>query len=261
METAPYDLFISNVKQDQDIAFRLYNDLKQASVKPWLNSEDSVPGRSEKAQIHEAIQNSRYFMPLISANSVSQRGMVQRELNIALDILDEFPMSDIFIIPVRLDNTRLTDYRFQDIKPADFTQSYTAGFKQLLRVLVPDMRVEDVVEERPPNYNNEAKEKIMTPPPQKTEKQPPSKMEWVTALLTCQHVRDRGSRDVIVQELPTDIRDTIVRNNAVRVDVINIVTRCMDFDGGIEKLVEQVGFLEGGSRCMQTIEKLLNRRL
>ncbi len=140
MTTAPYDLFISSVKQDQDIAFRLYNDFKQAGVKPWLNSEDAMPERSEKALIHEAIQNSRYFMPLISVHSVSQRGMVQRELNIALDILDEFPMSDIFIIPVRLDNTRLTDYRLQDIKSADFTQSYTAGFKQLMRVLVPDKR-------------------------------------------------------------------------------------------------------------------------
>ncbi|MDM8542181.1 TIR domain-containing protein [Desulfococcaceae bacterium HSG9] len=136
-KTAQYDIYISCVVEDQKIALKLYNDLKNLDLKPWLYSKDAKPGGNKKAQMHEAIQNSRYFMPLISAHSVSQRGLVQRELNIASDILDEFAMSDIFIIPIRLDNTRLTDYRFQNIELANFTH-YAEGFKQLRRVLISD---------------------------------------------------------------------------------------------------------------------------
>jgi len=138
MTTAQYDIYLSCVKDDQEFALKLYNNLKSAGLKPWLNSENGLSGKNKKSQMHEAIQNSRYFMPLISAASVSQRGKTQRELKIASDILDEFAISDIFIIPIRLDDTQLPDYRLQAIEPADFTQSYAEGFKQLRRVLIPD---------------------------------------------------------------------------------------------------------------------------
>jgi hypothetical protein len=38
------------------------------------------------------------FLALLSQNSVTKRGYVQKELSEALDILDEFPSSEIFII-------------------------------------------------------------------------------------------------------------------------------------------------------------------
>lgn len=58
-------------------------------------------------------------MALLSTNSVSKRGSVQKELKDALDILDEYPSSAIFLIPVRLDDCVASDVRIEDIHWVD----------------------------------------------------------------------------------------------------------------------------------------------
>ncbi len=42
-----------------------------------------------------------------------------------------------------------------------------------------------------------------------------------------------------------------------KVDVMNIVTRCEDFAGGIEKLIELMRFHEGESRNMEAVDKII----
>jgi hypothetical protein len=44
-----------------------------------------------------------------------KKGYLQKELKIALDILDEFPSGEIFVIPTRLANSEPSDERLQDI--------------------------------------------------------------------------------------------------------------------------------------------------
>ncbi|MCP4106640.1 MAG: hypothetical protein GY749_14070 [Desulfobacteraceae bacterium] len=80
------------------------------------------------------------------------------------------------------------------------------------------------------------------------------------ALLSCSSVRDRGTRDAIVEELPHDIRMNIPRHDFIKVDVLGIVGRCMDFNGGLKKLIEIVRFFEGDSECMKIIDDLLNQK-
>ncbi len=53
--TAQYGIYMSCVKDDQEIALKLYNDLKNLGLKPWLDSEDALPGKDEKNQIHQVI--------------------------------------------------------------------------------------------------------------------------------------------------------------------------------------------------------------
>ncbi|MBN1875109.1 MAG: caspase family protein [Anaerolineae bacterium] len=80
------------------------------------------------------------------------------------------------------------------------------------------------------------------------------KSELVNALLACPTMRDRHTRDVVVDNLPNNIKNSIVRNAADRVDVNNIVTRCADFAGGMEELVEVVRDFEGDSLPMQGVD-------
>ena len=80
------------------------------------------------------------------------------------------------------------------------------------------------------------------------------KAEFVEALLRCASMSDRDSRNAVVNELPDDIKDTIQRNPGNRVDVNNIVNRCMDFEDGIGKLVAALKTFEGPSLAMNGVE-------
>jgi tetratricopeptide (TPR) repeat protein len=126
---------ISHAKEDLNIAQRLYNDLKEKKLFPWLSSKDILPGQKIKATINDAIRKSDYFLALLSSNSVTKKGYIHKELKIALDIMDEYPSPlDIFIIPVRIDecnpfNDKLHDYHWVDLFP-----TYIDGFNKILTV-------------------------------------------------------------------------------------------------------------------------------
>lgn len=127
-------VFISYAREDQEIARKLYNDLKSAGVNPWLDVEDILPGQNWKVVTKRALKESTYVLVLLSSNSISKRGFIQKELKMALDLLDEFPLDDIFIIPIRLDSCKPLDERLQDIQWVELSP-YETGFNQILRAM------------------------------------------------------------------------------------------------------------------------------
>ncbi len=56
----------------------------------------------------------------------------------ALDIFDERPKSEIFIIPARIEDFKAMPMELKDIHPVDLFSDYEAGFKKILKVLKPD---------------------------------------------------------------------------------------------------------------------------
>ncbi|MDM8550084.1 TIR domain-containing protein [Desulfobacterales bacterium HSG2] len=130
-------VFVSYAREDVGTAGRLYDDLRHAGVTPWMDKKDILPGQNWKVHITKAIWDSKYFIVLLSSGSLSKRGFVQKELRMALDILDEFPDEDIFIIPVRLDECEPSDERLKNIRWTDLFPSYDEGLSEILRVLAP----------------------------------------------------------------------------------------------------------------------------
>jgi hypothetical protein len=100
-------VFISYAEEDSKSAKRLYDDLKRTNLTPWLDKESILLGQNWENEIGKAIKNSRYFIALLSANSVAKRGYVQKELKGALEEQDKFPESGIYLIPVRLDDCEM----------------------------------------------------------------------------------------------------------------------------------------------------------
>ncbi|MEE4358066.1 MAG: TIR domain-containing protein [Desulfococcaceae bacterium] len=126
-------VFISYAREDHKLAKRLYDDLNRYDdITPWLDSENLLPGQNWRTTIPKIIRESSYFLMIITKNSVSKRGYIQKEQKIALDLLDEFPSDQIFIIPARLDNTELIDEKLRNIQWADLSD-YEKGFQQILR--------------------------------------------------------------------------------------------------------------------------------
>lgn len=128
-------VFISYAVEDKPMAHRLYTDLRNHGINPWIYSEDVLPGANLDMAILSAIRQSRYFILLISQHSITKRGYVQKEIKYALKALAEFPADQIFIIPVRLDETMPIDFELQDLSWVEMYRSYSDGLERILKGL------------------------------------------------------------------------------------------------------------------------------
>ena len=131
-------VFISYGKEDQVIAEKLYHDLKQSDITPWMDNKDILGGQNWKNEIRNAIEKSDYFITLLSSSSLSARGFVHKEQKIALDIFEECQKDKIFIIPVRIDGCESSDIRLQELWAVDLFPSYQKGIEQIMRSLSKD---------------------------------------------------------------------------------------------------------------------------
>ncbi|MCP4345924.1 MAG: DUF1566 domain-containing protein [Desulfobacterales bacterium] len=132
-------VFISYAREDIEVAKKLYHDLKDAGLDPWMESEDLLPG-TRLETVRSQIKKSEFFLALVSEYSMSERGTVHSQIKLAQKILEEFPRSGIFIIPVRLDDCT-TDYEtLEGLRPVDLFLSYEDGFRDILRVFRSDMK-------------------------------------------------------------------------------------------------------------------------
>jgi predicted phosphodiesterase len=102
-------IFISYASPDREKIGGLYRRLSSAGFKPWMDKRDILPGERWKATIEAAIRRSDVFLACLSANSVDRRGVLQREIRVALDIVDELLDTDIYLIPVRLEACRVPE--------------------------------------------------------------------------------------------------------------------------------------------------------
>ena len=97
-------IFLCHANEDKEKVFEIYDKLKAAGLKPWLDKIDLLPGQYWDREIRRALKAARFIMIFFSAHSIAKRGYVQREFKLALEVLEEIPENQIFIIPVRLDD-------------------------------------------------------------------------------------------------------------------------------------------------------------
>lgn len=116
-------IFLSYARDDEEEVKKLYQKLSDAGFKPWMDKKDLLPGERWKSCIQKAIQDSDFFLACLSANSVTKRGFLQREINNALDMWREKLDDDIFLIPARLEDCevpeRLRDFQWVDMFEED----------------------------------------------------------------------------------------------------------------------------------------------
>jgi len=129
-------IFISYVHEDINDARKLYEKLKPVSnLEPWFDKECLLPGMKWRPAIRKAIRESRFFIALLSKRSVTKRGFFQKEISEALDILNEFPEDQIFLIPIRLEECDPPSEIIREIQYVDFFPEWDEGFKKVLRVI------------------------------------------------------------------------------------------------------------------------------
>jgi hypothetical protein len=155
-------VFISYAREDTEAANRLYNDLKMAGLEPWLDTQSLLAGQNWKIAIRDAIKNSRYFIPLLSSNSVEKVGYVQKELKEALEVLDEFPKSKIFVIPVRINECKVNDDKLRELHIVDLFLNWSEGIAKILRsVGVEDKNLEKDISQQSSIYQYDLWDEIL----------------------------------------------------------------------------------------------------
>ncbi len=99
-------IFLSYARKDKAKVEELYQKLSEAGFKPWMDTKDILPGERWRLAIPKAIRSSDFFLVCLSVNSVDKRGWIQKEIKEALDIWQGMLDSDIYLIPVRLEDCK-----------------------------------------------------------------------------------------------------------------------------------------------------------
>jgi len=103
-------VFISYARADFEKVRELYQQLSDEGFEPWLDVKDILPGEKWIFAIRKAIRDSDFFIACLSKNSVNRRGMIQKEVKEALYAWQEKLESDIYLIPVRLEDCEVPEW-------------------------------------------------------------------------------------------------------------------------------------------------------
>jgi signal recognition particle subunit SEC65 len=133
MDASSKSVFISYAREDFESAQKLYKVLEDAGLKPWLDKEAILPGHRWKFAIHQAIKNSRFFIPLFSSKSVDKIGYIQNELKYAMKAAKKFPEKEVYIIPARLDDCKIPDEIEEEIQLVNLFPDWNKGVKEIFK--------------------------------------------------------------------------------------------------------------------------------
>ena len=128
-------IFLCHASEDKKKVLDVYKRLKQEGFKPWLDKEDLLPGQYWDIEIPKAIKASDFILIFFSKISVFKRGYVQKEFKLALNVLEEIPDGQFFVIPVRVDECNVPE-RFQRLQYCDLFES--SGIEQIVKAILTE---------------------------------------------------------------------------------------------------------------------------
>jgi hypothetical protein len=129
----PLRLFLSYAREDLEFALRLRNELAQhPELDPWIDVIGLLPGCSDwESTILNRIDNSDFFIVLLSTRSVSKDGFLQAEMRESLDRARSKPPGQRFIIPCRLDDCTPAFRELSHIQRLDLFPDWSHGVQAL----------------------------------------------------------------------------------------------------------------------------------
>jgi|GEM_PF-5600091 len=102
-------IFLSYAREDLDRVKKVYSALTEAGLDAWLDVERLLPGQNWEQEINTALKQSELVIVFLSYVSVAKRGFLQRELKESLKLQAEKLETDIYVVPVRLDDCKVPE--------------------------------------------------------------------------------------------------------------------------------------------------------
>lgn len=129
-------VFLIYAREDVDAARKLEQVLRESGFNPWLDVDQIMPGQVWQKAVLRALEESAVALFLISKHT-EKKGFVQKELEVALQVLQEREKDISPVIPVRLDNTQvpeqLSHVHWVSLSEEGGIEKLVAGLKKLTR--------------------------------------------------------------------------------------------------------------------------------
>jgi len=124
-------VFLCHSKGDKEFVKSLYERLISIGCDPWLDEVKLLPGQKWEEEIPKAVKSAHVVVICLSRKAINKRGYIQREIKIALDVADEVPDDEIFIIPLKIEACNLPER----LSKYQYAEAYSDGFDKLFNSL------------------------------------------------------------------------------------------------------------------------------
>jgi TIR domain len=128
-------VFLSYAHEDRAKVNRLFRELQNAGLEPWMDCEKLMPGQNWPRAIQQTIEISDFFLACFSQNSTTKRGHFQGELALAREVATLFPEDDVYFVPLRLDECELPRRVISETHYIDLFPDWDLGVRKLIAAL------------------------------------------------------------------------------------------------------------------------------
>lgn len=128
-------VFLSYAQEDRPKIKKLFRQLENAGLDPWMDCQRLLPGQNWPRSIQQTIEVADFYVSCFSKHSTTQRGHFQGEMALALEVATEFPEDDFYFIPIRLDECELPRRVARTTHYVDLFPNWDRGVKKLITAL------------------------------------------------------------------------------------------------------------------------------
>lgn len=128
-------VFLSYIREDEQIVGRLKKDLTERGIRIWIDKEKIVGGDRWMEKISEAIISCEFAIICVSQKALSKEGYFQKELKEINKRAELLPRTRTFRIPVRLDDCAIPD-ELKEIHVIDLFKDRESGVKGITKSIV-----------------------------------------------------------------------------------------------------------------------------
>lgn len=128
-------VFLAYAQEDRPKVKKLYAQLQQAGLEPWMDCKKLLPGQNWPRAIEHSIELCDFFLGCFSTDSITKRGHFQSELAFALNAATRLPQDHVFFVPVRLDDCELPRSIANTTHYVDLFPDWNRGVRKLIAAL------------------------------------------------------------------------------------------------------------------------------
>ena len=128
----PLMAFVCHASEDRQAAHELAERLRASGYDAWIDKDKLLPGHDWEREIRLALQAADVVIVCLSRTSIGKTGFVQKELKYALDLAQEHPEGDIFVVPARLETCAVPE-RLKPLQRVDLFER--DGYERLAIML------------------------------------------------------------------------------------------------------------------------------
>jgi hypothetical protein len=95
------EVFLSYPSERGDVARTVYDFLKSLDIDVWFDKESLVAGQDWNRERAEAQRRANLTVLICSPETIERPGVIQREVKTILELLDDKPFGQIYLVTVR----------------------------------------------------------------------------------------------------------------------------------------------------------------